>query len=204
MGYNTSSDFAGDIASGRVSFFESHDEERAAYKAVTYGQSWIKGDWARLSKQLQGAYCLHFLAPYPKMMWQLGELGYDYSIEYNGRTGKKPAKWDYLSNTHRKALYDALSKAISWRTDHEKMYSHEGVGYTYNVRDYDFGGKHLIYSTAEGSVIVVCNFSNSYTSFDISVPVSGTWRNLMTDSTITLGTTYNVSLSAGDYIVLVR
>ena len=204
MGYNTSSDFASDIASGRVSFFESHDEERAAYKAVTYGQSWIKGDWARLSKQLQGAYCLHFLAPYPKMMWQLGELGYDYSIEYNGRTGKKPAKWDYLSNTHRKALYDALSKAISWRTDHEKMYSHEGVGYTYNVRDYDFGGKHLIYSTAEGSVIVVCNFSNSYTSFDISVPVSGTWRNLMTDSTITLGTTYNVSLSAGDYIVLVR
>lgn len=204
MGYNTSSDFSGDIASGRVSFFESHDEERAAYKAVTYGQSWIKGDWARLSKQLQGAYCLHFLAPYPKMMWQLGELGYDYSIEYNGRTGKKPTKWDYLSNTHRKALYDALSKAISWRTDHEKMYSHEGVGYTYNVRDYDFGGKHLIYSTAEGSVIVVCNFSNSYTSFDISVPVSGTWRNLMTDSTITLGTTYNVSLSAGDYIVLVR
>ena len=204
MGYNTSSDFSGDIASGRVSFFESHDEERAAYKAVTYGQSWLKSDWARLSKQLQGAYALHFLAPYPKMMWQFGEFGYDYSIEYNGRTGKKPVRWDYLNVTNRRALYNALKKIITWRTDHEAMYSHEGVGYTYNVADYDFGGKHLIYSTAEGSVIVVCNFSNSAVAFDISVPVTGTWKNLMTDANLTLGTSYKVSLAAGDYIILVR
>lgn len=204
MGYNSNSNFAGDIASGRVSYFESHDEERAAYKAVTYGQSWLKSDWTRLTKQLQGAYCLHFLAPYPKMMWQFGELGYDYSIEYNGRTGKKPVKWDYINNTNRKALYDAISKAISWRTDHEAMYSHEGVSYTYYVGDSDFGGKHLIYNTAEGGVIVVCNFSNSSVSFDISIPVPGTWTNLMTGADVTLGSTYNVSLSGGDYIVLVR
>ena len=204
MGYNTSSDFSGDIASGRVSYFESHDEERTAYKVVTYGQSWVKSDWSRISKQLQGLYCLHFLAPYPKMMWQFGELGYDYSIEYNGRTGKKPVKWDYLNNAYRNALCDAVSKAISWRTNHEQMYSHEGVGCVYNVRDYDFGGKHLIYSTNEGSVIVVCNFSNNAVSFNIDVPVSGTWKNLMSGANVTLGSTYNVSLSGGDYIVLVR
>lgn len=204
MGYNTDSGFGGDLSYGRVSYIESHDEERNAYKAITYGQSWVKSDWSRTSKQLQGAYCLHFLTPYPKMMWQFGELGYDYSIEYNGRTGKKPVKWDYLNNTHRKALYNAVSKAITWRTEHEAMYSHESVSCTYNVGDGDFGGKHLIYSTPEGSVIVACNFGNSNVSFDITVPVTGTWQNLMTGKDITLGSKYNVSLSAGDYIVLVR
>ena len=203
MGYS-GSDFSGDVASGRVSYIESHDEERVAYKAVTWGESWVNGSWARLSKQLQGAYALHFLAPYPKMMWQFGELGYDISIEYNGRTGSKPLHWEYMNNKDRKALYDALSKIITWRTTHEAMYSYEGVSCTYEVGDDDFGGKHLIYSTSQGSVIAVCNFSNSYVTFDINVPKSGTWRNLMTGTYLSLGSKYNVQLSGGDYIILVK
>jgi hypothetical protein len=153
---------------------------------------------------LQGAYALHFLAPYPKMMWQFGELGYDVSIEYNDRTGKKPVYWNYYDDTNRKALYNAMSKIISWRTDHEKMYSYEVVTYTYEVGDDDFGGKHLIYSTSNGSVIAVSNFSNNHVSFDITVPRSGTWRNLMTGTYVKLESKYTVSLSGGDYIVLVK
>ena len=204
MGYNSDSNFAGDIAWGRVSYFESHDEERIAYKALTYGQNWVKNYWSSLSSRLQGAYCLHFLSPYPKMMWQFGELGYDYSIEYNGRVGKKPVQWSYYDDFNRHALYDAVSKAISWRTSHEKMYSHDGVSYTCHVDNGDFGGKHIVYHTNEGSVIAVCNFGNSYVSFDISVPASGTWTNLMTGQKLTLGSTYKVSLSGGEYVVLVR
>ena len=204
MGYNSDSNFAGDIAWGRVSYFESHDEERIAYKALTYGQNWVKNNWSSLSSRLQGAYCLHFLSPYPKMMWQFGELGYDYSIEYNGRVGKKPVQWSYYDDFNRHALYDAVSKAISWRTSHEKMYSHDGVSYKCHVDNGDFGGKHIVYHTNEGSVIAVCNFGNSYVSFDISVPASGTWTNLMTGKKLTLGSTYKVSLSGGEYVVLVR
>jgi hypothetical protein len=204
MGYDSDSNFAGDIAWGRVSYFESHDEERIAYKALTYGQNWVKNNWSSLSSRLQGAYCLHFLSPYPKMMWQFGELGYDYSIEYNGRIGKKPVQWSYYDDFNRHALYDAVSKAISWRTSHEKMYSHDGVSYTCHVDNGDFGGKHIVYHTNEGSVIAVCNFGNSYVSFDISVPASGTWTNLMTGQKLTLGSTYKVSLSGGEYVVLVR
>lgn len=204
MGWDSESDFSGDAASGRVSYIESHDEERVAYKAVTWGQGWLNSNWSRLSKQLQGAYALHFLAPYPKMMWQFGELGYDVSIEYNDRTGKKPVYWNYYDDTNRKALYNAMSKIISWRTDHEKMYSYEGVTYTYEVGDDDFGGKHLIYSTSNGSVIAVSNFSNNHVSFDITVPRSGTWRNLMTGTYVNLESKYTVSLSGGDYIVLVK
>jgi hypothetical protein len=39
------------------------------------------------------------------MIWQFGELGYDISIEQNGRTGEKPIKWDYLTDPYRHRLF---------------------------------------------------------------------------------------------------
>ena len=39
-----------------------------------------------------------FTIPGPKMIWQFGELRYDYSINFNGRTGNKPIRWDYYSD----------------------------------------------------------------------------------------------------------
>lgn len=210
MGYSTSSSFS-DFKSGRINNIETHDEERIAYKAVTYGQSWMKNDWAKISKRLQAAYALHFLTPYPKMMWQFGELGYDVSINANSngtvvegedhRTDSKPIRWDYINNTNRKALYDALSKIISFRTSRDDIYAVDNLSVRkWEVSDGSFGGKHLVLD----KVIVVANFSNSATSFDISVPSAGTWRNLITDEVVTLGSTYKVSLSGSDYIILVR
>ena len=193
------SDFS-NFKSGRINNIETHDEERLAYKAATYGQSWAKG-WSTLTKRLQAAYALHFLTPYPKMMWQFGELGYDISIEHNGRTGRKPLHWDYLDNTHRKALYDAMSKIISFRTSRSDIYAVNNVPvHTWRVGDDSFGGKHLVMD----KVIVVANFSNTHVSFSINVPKPGTWTNLMTGAKVTLGSTYNVSLNGSDYLILVR
>ena len=46
-----------------------------------------------------------FTIPGPKMIWQFGELGYDYSINHcangtinnNCRLDAKPIRWDYLA-----------------------------------------------------------------------------------------------------------
>ena len=49
---------------------------------------------------------LFFLTvPGPKMIWQFGELGYDVSIDYGGRTSEKPLKWDYFLDPDRHRLY---------------------------------------------------------------------------------------------------
>lgn len=40
-------------------------------------------------KRMQQAAAFFFTIPGPKMIWQFGELGFDYSIEYNGRVGNK-------------------------------------------------------------------------------------------------------------------
>lgn len=195
----TGASFA-DFKKGRVNNIETHDEERIAYDAVKYAQSWAK-PWNVLTKRLQAVYAFHFLTPYPKMMWQFGELGYDISIEENGRTGRKPVKWEYYDDANRKALYDALSKIISWRTDHEEFYGQDEVQvHTWQVGDGNMGGKVLVLD----KVIVVANFNNAESTTQVSVPATGEWTNLMTGEKVTLGSTYSRTLGASDYIVLVR
>jgi formylmethanofuran dehydrogenase subunit D len=76
---------------------------------------------------------------------------------------------------------------------------------TWKVGDADMAAKTLVYNTEHGSVIVMANFTNAANDATCNVPVQGTWKNLMTDQTITLSTpTFTTTLAAGDYIVLVR
>ena len=198
LGY-TGSSFA-DFKKGRINNIETHDEERIAYDAVSYAQSWAK-PWNVLTKRLQAVYAFHFLTPYPKMMWQFGELGYDVSIEENGRTGRKPVRWNYYDDANRKALYDAMSKVISWRTDHQEYYGQDNLTvHTWKVGDGDMGGKTLVMD----KVIVVANFNNAQSSTTINNPNPGEWTNLMTGEKVQVNGSHTFTLAASDYIVLVR
>ena len=198
LGY-TGSSFA-DFKKGRINNIETHDEERIAYDAIKYAQSWAK-PWNVLTKRLQAVYAFHFLTPYPKMMWQFGELGYDVSIEENGRTGRKPVRWDYLDDANRRALYDAMSKIISWRTDHEEYYGQDNLTvHTWNVADGNMGGKTLVMDR----VIVVANFNNAESTTTIDNPNPGEWTNLMTGEKVQVNGSHSFTLGASDYIVLVK
>ncbi|MBQ6612370.1 MAG: Por secretion system protein [Alistipes sp.] len=195
----TGSSFS-DFKKGRVNNIETHDEERIAYDAIKYAQSWAK-PWNVLTKRLQAVYAFHFLTPYPKMMWQFGELGYDVSIEENGRTGRKPVRWNYFEDANRKALYDALSKIISWRTDHEEYYGQDNVTvHTWSVGDAQMGGKVLVMD----KVIVVANFNNTQSTTAVNVPSAGEWTNLMTGEKVQLSSSHSFTLQGSDYIVLVK
>ena len=51
------------------------------------------------------------------MIWQFGELGYDYSINFPSnteilRTSPKPVKWDYKTDYHRYNLFLEYSALI--------------------------------------------------------------------------------------------
>ncbi|MBR5201129.1 MAG: Por secretion system protein [Alistipes sp.] len=189
-----------DFKKGRINNIETHDEERIAYDAIKYAQSWAK-PWDVLTKRLQAVYAFHFLTPYPKMMWQFGELGYDVSIEENGRTGRKPVRWNYFEDANRKALYDAMSKYVSWRTDHEEYYGQDNLSvHTWNVNDSHMSGKTLVMD----KVIVVANFTNAQASTTINNPNPGEWTNLMTGEKVQVNGSHTFTLGGSDYIVLVR
>ena len=118
MGYQSDSDFGGMNSLPRrwVGFAESHDEERNFFKAKTYGIGTVKTDSVYRISRVPLNIAFTTLVPGPKMIWQFGEMGYDYSIDSNGgRVDAKPSAWSYLNLAHRKAAYDASSKVISLR-----------------------------------------------------------------------------------------
>ncbi|MFM7730869.1 MAG: alpha-amylase family glycosyl hydrolase [Flavobacteriales bacterium] len=123
MGYSDNADLTWGLYTARgwsaprlVTFAESHDEERMMVKTLQYGNSSGSYDIQTLNTSLDRMEMVHtFLIPLPgpKMIWQFGELGYDYSINYcsdgtintNCRTYAKPVRWDYRDVTERYKLY---------------------------------------------------------------------------------------------------
>lgn len=103
-----------------VTYAESHDEERMMYKNLQFGNSNGLYDIRNLNTALDRSELAHlFLIPIPgpKMIWQFGELGYDYSINHcsNGsindgcRTSAKPIRWDYKDVIERYKLFQVVS-----------------------------------------------------------------------------------------------
>jgi hypothetical protein len=65
-----------------------------------------------------------YLMPGPKMIWQFGETGYDYSINHcvdgtvnnkHCRLDPKPIRWDYLDDIRRKRLLDISTGLLKLR-----------------------------------------------------------------------------------------
>ena len=71
-----------------------------------------------------GASAAFFLTvPGPKMIWQFGEIGYDYSIEHNGRTGEKPVVTEeYMADPARKTLYDTYARLLEFRRENPRFF----------------------------------------------------------------------------------
>jgi len=111
--------FTGANIKNRISYAESHDEVRNFYKAQTWGNGIVGTDeTARLSRVPANLAFISLLQG-SKMLWQFEELGYDYSIEYNGRTGPKPLPENlgWYQNDLRMDAYKKSAKAIRLRTE---------------------------------------------------------------------------------------
>ena len=136
MGWKEDSGFAGlyETTPSWVGFMESHDEERMGYKQTQWGNGVIRTDLSARISQLAANAAFFFTVPGPKMIWQFGELGYDYSINSNSdgtvvddngayRTDPKPLRWDYLENSARKELYNVYSKLMDLRLSYPELFS---------------------------------------------------------------------------------
>jgi len=105
-----------------VGYMESHDEERIMYKNITSGNSSkppynIKDTTTGL-KRIALAANFFYTIPGPKMLWQFGELGYDYSINYptgnsDSRLTPKPIRWDYYNQWRRRYLNNVYAALIN-------------------------------------------------------------------------------------------
>ena len=189
----------------QVSYMESHDEERAAYTQLQNGVGPLKTNLAARMSQLEANAAFFFTVPGPKMIWQFGELGYDISINENGRTGRKPIKWNYLNEPPRKQLHETYSILINLRMDHEELFNSTATLDWKVSTAFWAKGRFLTLSSFGNAkqIVVVGNFTNSDITASTTFPRTGTWYNYMDQSeTIDVtSSTMDIDLPANSFRV---
>lgn len=223
MGYTDNSDFNwmnyqnhGFNTAVSVGFGESHDEERLMYKNLAYGNSSGSYDIKDLDTALQrqkafGA--VFFTVPGPKMIWQFGELGYEFSINRceNGtlssdcRTSPKPVAFTlgYDNESNRKNIYNTWADIIKLKTDYP----------VFKTSDFSISSGDLmpiihlqdtgISDTELNNVYAIANFTTETQSIVPNFNKTGTYYNLLTNEEIIIANSaQSISLAAGDFIIM--
>jgi len=166
-----------------VTYMESHDEERLMFKNITYGN--VSGNYnvKNLStaidrQKLAGAF--FFTIPGPKMMWQFGELAYDISIDYNGRVGNKPIKWDYFSDARRNKLYKVYSYLINLKKNYDTF---KTTSYSVDLAP---GTKRINLYNSTMDATVIGNFSVNFSTVNPNFSRTGVWYDYFSGDSITV------------------
>ena len=220
MGAIANSNFDGVLYTARnwnnpylVGYMESHDEERVMYNTIQNGSASGSYNTRDLNTALKRSeMCASFLTmvPGPKMMWEFGEMGYDFSINRctdgtvnnNCRLDKKPIRWDYLQNANRKALHDVYSKLFALRV--HPLYVNTFLAGTI---ERSLGGtvKWLKLKTDTSSLLVVGNFDVIPQAGTVTFPSAGTWYDYLDNSLISAtGAAQTITLQPGEYHVYIN
>ncbi|MBR4676731.1 MAG: T9SS type A sorting domain-containing protein [Bacteroidales bacterium] len=185
-----------------ISYAESHDEERMMFKCLKYGSTSADYDVKDVNtslERLKGAAAVLLAMPGPKMIWQFGELGYGYSINYDintgtenndARTGRKPYPENYLDDENRKGLYDFYSKMCALRKTNEAMKSG-------SAKIEASGLIKIIYRrSANANLVFAVNFNTKESSAKIAFPKTGVWYDIVSGKRLEvsdLNVSYNLA-----------
>ena len=164
--------------------------KRPAEPSVAPGET---EDALTVAMRRAGASAAFFLTvPGPKMIWQFGEIGYDYSIDYNDRTGEKPVVTDeYMAVPARKALYDTYAVLLKFRRENPRFFDQDA--------DFEWtpaGTLKKITCSVDGKTFhVVGNFGKSSASY--AVP-AGSWTDYINGGAVS----GNITLKQGEFRLL--
>ena len=220
MGFLQNSNFESSIAQKRnwsqphlIAYQESHDEERLMFKNINFGNSSnsshnVKNLQVGLARNAMAA-SFWAMTPGPKMLWQFGELGYDYSINYcpsNGtvsdqcRLDPKPVRWDYQQNAERKLLYNVYSALLQLRNTPNYISTFTtNTDVSWNLS----GGFKWIKTESDSlKVVVIGNFDVATVTGNVTFPTAGTWYSYLSQGTrIATGASESISLQPGEFYV---
>lgn len=228
MGYSTSNNISRMMSSSRgftanrlMGYAESHDEERLMYKNVLYGNSNGTYNVKTLNTALSrmsaiGAVSL--LIPGPKMIWHFGELGWDDSI-YTCQNGtvndatatlsgdckldtKPQPQWaeNWLGNTNRNKIYYDWAKMINLKVT-EPVFSGTATMANANTLTLNIKITNSSLTAAQlKDVLIIANFDVTAQNVATGFQYTGTWYNLMDNTTIEVSNVAaTMNLAPGEY-----
>ena len=217
-----SSSSRGFTAHRLMGYAESHDEERLMYNNLQSGNNSnpdhnVKTLNVALSR-MSALGAVSLLVPGPKMIWQFGELGWDTSIfSCNNGSVNSPSdatsgdckldtkpqpQWtgNWLGDTNRSKIYDDWAKMITMKTM-EPVFS--GT-VTINSSSSLFPNIKITNSALASSqlkdVLIVANFNVIPQNVPSGFPYTGTWYNLMDNTSINvISTSAAITLQPGEF-----
>ena len=219
MGYNSNNDISkiGNVAHGFtnkrvIGYAESHDEERLMYKNLQYGNGPTVKTLATSLQRMSALGAVSLLVPGPKMIWHFGELGMDNSIgtctdgtvdQNNCKLSTKPQpQWtnNWLADLNRSKIYTDWAKMIDLKVNNAVFSGNYSItsGGTLQPKIYVYDTNLPVSSL--NSVVILSNFDIQSASVTPNFPNSGTWTNLMDNTTISVAnTTTPINIEAGGF-----
>lgn len=149
------------LSASTISYLESHDEERLAYKQKQYGEATVKGDLSVSALRLGSAAAQMLLTPGGHMIWQFSEFG-------NAQTTKKSdggnnvdpkiVNWQMAENVANKGLLQSYRELIKIRLENSALFSSENdsPGFSMACGTADWAKGRLISAKVDGKEIYVC------------------------------------------------
>ena len=121
------------------------------------------------------------------MIWQFGELGYDYSINTcsdgvtineDCRVAAKPVRWDYREMPARYRVYQVMSALAGLKRDHPVF---QTTDFNWDVWGF---GKRLHLNGTDMNVVVAGNFQVTPLSMTPGFQHTGTWYDFFSGATL--------------------
>jgi len=188
-----------------IGYMESHDEERIMYKDLKWGNSngvySVKNISIALKRQELTA-AFFFLLPGPKMIWEFGELGYNYSINRcvdgsineNCRLSPKPIRWDFQDIKERKDLYYNWSKLINLKKENDLFNT---TNFSYSLNTYL---KSIHLNSDNTNATIIGNFDVKSGNINPQFQHGGWWYDYFSGDSLNINnTTAKITLQAGEY-----
>jgi 1,4-alpha-glucan branching enzyme len=203
-----------------VSYMESHDEERMMYRNMKFGKTTPSYDiksFTTALKRIEAASTIFYTVPGPKMLWQFGELGYDYSINYcsdgtinnDCRVSSKPVRWDYQADAQRDKLQNHISDLLRLRHTYDVFTDGTasltaGVGLVKQLMLKNDPYTATPANADQMNAVVVVNFDVSAQSVAAAFPHGGVWYDYYEGAreVSVTGTSFTLSLKPGEYKLL--
>jgi 1,4-alpha-glucan branching enzyme len=221
MGYEENSDISGVSYVTRgwsvphlVGYMESHDEERLMVRNISFGNT--SGDYSVKDtltslERIRAASTMFYTVPGPKMLWQFGELGYDYGINYctdgttndGCRLSPKPIRWDYKDQGHRAWLYSHVADLNRLRNTYDIFTSGAATITAGASLTKQIILKNVPYTAApttpnDMNAVVAANFDVVPKSVVVEFPHTGLWYDYYADGSVNVTASTSIFLEPGE------
>lgn len=155
-----------------VSYLESHDEQRLAYKQDQWGVSGIKGNAKTSMQRIGSAAAQMILAPGAHMIWQFSEMGNAQNTKDNNggnNTSPKIVNWALLDEPNHYGLYRSYCELIDIRNLNPQLFAQD-VAFTMNCGQNNWNNGRFLSSVSDTQELYTAINPNVTGNITMTVP----------------------------------